>query len=337
MSVSTTAVTGSLSVKRPPWVTIFLDKFLSGVALLVLVAVFSMLSPRFMSVDNLLNIALQSAIYGVIALGMTLVIVTGGIDLSVGSVLAFSACVGAMLMHTADSPFDSPGLLAGHPYLAMGAGILTGGIVGLINGFLIVRLNITPFIITLGMMSIARGAAFVLTGEQPVNALPESVFFIGTGSLGQLPVPAIILLVLAAIMAFILARMRIGRYAYALGSNEEAVRLSGVNGGFYKTAIYGIMGLLAGVAGAIYMGRVSSADPSAAMGYELDAIAAVVIGGASLMGGRGSIVGTLLGVAIMGVLRNGLVLLGVSPAWQQFVIGGVVILAVFIDQLRQQK
>jgi ribose transport system permease protein len=329
------AITGELTTKRPQWVSTFLDKFLSSVALLVLVVIFSVLSPHFLKVDNLLNIALQSSIFGIIALGMTLVIVTSGIDLSVGSVCAFSACVAALLMHTADAPFDKPGLLAAWPWLAMGGGILAGGVLGLINGLLITRLNITPFIITLGMMSIARGASLVITEEQPINALPESVFVLGTGSVGPIPIPAIILLGLAAIMALVLARTRLGRYAYALGSNEEAVRLSGVNANAYKTWIYTIMGLLSGVAGAIYMGRVSSAEPNAAIGYELDAIAAVVIGGASLMGGRGTIIGTLLGVAIMGVLRNGLVLVGVSTAWQQVLIGGVVILAVWIDQLRQ--
>lgn len=337
MSTVTRIVTGELAPRRPQWVSTFLEKFLSGVALIVLIAVFSLLVPegRFLKVENLLNIALQSSIFGIIALGMTLVIVTAGIDLSVGSVLAFSACVGAMLMHTADPPFEAPGLLANWPYLAMAIGVVVGGAVGWLNGLLITRLAITPFIITLGMMSIARGAAYVLTGEQPVNALPESVFAVGTGTVWGIPVPAIILIVLAVVMSLVLSHTRLGRYAYALGSNEEAVRLSGVNADAYKTAIYAIMGMLAGVAGAIYMGRVSSADPSAGLGYELDAIAAVVIGGASLMGGRGTIIGTLIGVAIMGVLRNGLVLLGVSPAWQQFVIGGVVILAVFIDQLRQ--
>ena len=328
-------VTGELTPRRPQWVSVFLDKFLSSVALLVLIVVFSVLTPHFLQVDNLLNIALQSSIFGIIALGMTLVIITGGIDLSVGSILAFAACAAALLMHTADPPFETTGILAGMPWLALGGGVIAGGVLGWINGFLITKLNITPFIITLGMMSIARGAAFVITGEQPINAVPETVFVVGTGAWGPIPVPAIILLVLAAVMAVVLSRTRLGRYAFALGSNEEAVRLSGVNASRFKTWIYAIMGLLCGVAGVIYMGRVSSADPSAAIGYELDAIAAVVIGGASLMGGRGSIIGTLIGVAIMGVLRNGLVLLGVSTAWQQFVIGGVVILAVWIDQLRQ--
>ncbi|MBM3268995.1 MAG: ABC transporter permease [Candidatus Sericytochromatia bacterium] len=337
MSSAARAITGELTPRRPQWLTIFLDRFLSGAALIVLIAVFSILAPGFFSVSNFLSIANQVSIVGIIAIGMTLVIVTSGIDLSVGSLVAFSACVAALLMHTNDPPFEQPGLLAGMPWLALVAGVLAGGALGWVNGVLITRLGITPFIITLGMMSIARGASLVMTEEQPVNALPESVFVVGNGSLGPVPIPAIILLALAAIMAVILSRTRLGRYAYALGSNEEAVRLSGVNADAYKTWIYVIMGLLCGVAGAISIGRVSSAEPNAALGYELDAIAAVVIGGASLMGGRGTIVGTLLGIAIMGVLRSGLVFLNVSTAWQQLVIGGVVILAVWIDQLRQGR
>lgn len=307
----------------PAW-KLVLDKFLALAGLVVLCVVLTILTPNFLTVDNLLNVARQISITGIVAVGMTIVIVTSGIDLSVGSVLALSACAAGLLM-TRGVPIP----------LALLAGCAVGAACGLINGLLVTKLNITPFIATLGMMSVARGAALVLTDGIPVDALPDGVPALA-GNLGPVPIPVLVMLGVAAVGAAILGFTRLGRYAYALGSNEEAVRLSGIAVDRYKIAIYVISGLLAAIAGMVMMARLSSAQPTGGQMMELDAIAAVVIGGASLMGGRGTIFGTIVGVAIIGVLRNGLVLLDVSAFWQQLVIGVVIVLAVALDQIRHK-
>ncbi len=307
----------------PAW-KLVLDKFLALAGLVVLCVVLTILTPNFLTFDNLFNVARQISITGIVAVGMTIVIVTSGIDLSVGSVLALAACAAGLLM--------SRGLPVP---IALAAGCGVGAACGLVNGLLITKLRITPFIATLGMMSVARGAALVITGGIPVDTLPDSVPKIA-GNLGPVPIPVLVMLVVALIGAAILGWTRLGRYAYALGSNEEAVRLSGIAVDWYKIAIYVISGLLAAIAGMVMMARLSSAQPTGGNMMELDAIAAVVIGGASLMGGRGTIFGTIVGVAIIGVLRNGLVLLDVSAFWQQLVIGVVIVLAVALDQVRHK-
>ena len=294
-----------------------------ALALVGMCLLFGVLSPAFFSLDNFLNVARQIAIGGIVAVGMTLVIVTGGIDLSVGSVLALSICVAGTVMERGHGA--PTGLAAG-----LVAGLACGGL----NGVVITRLKISPFIATLGMMSFARGAALVLTGGNPLSRLDQSYFPIGTGSLLGVPLPVWVLVAIALAGGFVLARTRLGRYALALGSNEEAVRLAGVPVARVKLAVYVISGGLAAIAGWILSARVASADPSAGVLIELEAIAAVVIGGASLQGGRGSVGGTLLGAAIMGVLANGLVLLGIGAFWQQLLVGVVIIAAVGVDRLR---
>lgn len=306
------------------WLRYFLDKFLALAGLLLLCLLLTIRTPNFLTLDNLFNVARQISINGIVAVGMTIVIVTSGIDLSVGSVVALSACVAGLLM--------AKGLALA---IAVLAGLVTGTLTGVVNGLIITKLRITPFIATLGMMSIARGAALVLTDGQPVDSLPET-FTAVAGNVGRVPIPLLVMLLVAALGAAVLNQTRLGRYAFALGSNEEAVRLSGVSVDGYKLAIYSLNGLLAGIAGLVLAARLGSAQPTGGGLMELDAIAAAVIGGASLMGGRGTIFGTLVGVAIIGVLRNGLVLLDVSAFWQQLVIGVVIILAVAVDQIRQR-
>ena len=292
--------------------------------LLLLCCVLSILSPNFLSVDNLMNVARQISINGIVAVGMTIVIATSGIDLSVGSVLALSACAAA--------------LMTGHVPLgvALMGGIVVGALSGLFNGLLITLLRISPFIATLGMMSMARGGALVLTDGMPIDDLPPGLNALA-GQVGPIPVPLLVMVVVAVLGAVILNRTSLGRVAIALGSNEEAARLSGIPVHRFKLAIYAFNGALAGLAGIMLMARLSSAQPSGGGLMELDAIAAVVIGGASLMGGKASIGGTIVGVTIIGVLRNGLVLLDVSAFWQQLVIGIVIIMAVAADQWRTQR
>ena len=273
-----------------------------------------------MTVSNLLNVAQQTAIVAIIAAGMTFVIITAGIDLSVGSVLAFSGVVMATL------------LLGGLPLgLALLAGVGTGLLCGLINGLLISVGRLPPFIATLGMMSVARGAALVFTEGRPVSGFSDTFRQIAVGEVLRIPAPVVIMLVVYLIAHFVLTRTKLGRYTYAIGGNEEAAILSGVNVRLYRTLVYGLCGGLSGLAAIILTARLNSAQPIAGIMYELDAIAAVVIGGTSLIGGEGTVFGTLIGALIMGVLRNGLTLLGVSSFVQQIVIGSVIIVAVLFD------
>jgi ribose transport system permease protein len=310
--------------------------------LVLLIVVFAFGNAAFLSVNNGLTVLLQTSVIGLIAIGMTIVIVTGGIDLSVGSVLALAGTATGMLVK------------AGLPVpLAMAAGVGVGALCGLINGLVITKLRITPFVATLGMMMIARGTALQLTGAAPISQLGEAFGVLGNGALFRsveklpnglskvifpgIPYPAILLLLVAIGAAFILRRRALGRHIYATGSNEEAARLSGVNVDRTKIAAYALSGALAGVAGIVLMSRLVTAQPNEGVMYELDAIASAVIGGASLMGGVGGISGTMIGAFIIGVLRNGLNMAGVSAFIQQIIIGFVVILAVFIDQLRSRR
>lgn len=310
--------------------------------LLMLIAGFSLASQAFFSVNNALTILLQTSVIGLLGIGMTLVIITGGIDLSVGSVLALSG-VGTAMAVKAGVPVG----------LAMGLGVVIGAACGAVNGLVVTRAKIPPFVATLGMMLMARGLALQLTGAAPISQLGEAFGRLGNGALFRMvemqpngfpkvifpgiPYPAILLLVVAVGATYLLRRRSIGRHIYATGSNEEAARLSGVRVNQTKLYAYVMSGALAGLAGNVLMSRLVTAQPSEGVMYELDAIAAAVIGGASLSGGVGTVSGTMIGAFIIGILRNGLNMAGVSAFIQQIVIGAVVIGAVWIDQMRNRR
>ncbi len=293
--------------------------FLGLVALCLLLFI---LSPHFLTVSNLLNVMEQASINAVIAVGMTFVIISGGIDLSVGSIVALAGVVLASVLH------------AGLPVpVALLAGLGAGSACGLANGILITRGRLPPFIVTLGMMSVARGLALLYTGGRPVSGFSPGFRGLATGRPLSIPASVLVTVLIYLAAHFLLTRTRFGRYVYAIGGNEEATRLSGVSVKFHKTTVYVLAGLMSAVAAALLTARLNSAQPIAGIMYELDAIAATVIGGSSLMGGSGTIVGTLIGALIMGVLRNGLNLLGVSSFLQQVVIGCVIIAAVLVDSI----
>ncbi|MER8219974.1 substrate-binding domain-containing protein [Streptomyces sp. NPDC094143] len=294
-------------------------------ALIVLVIAMSALSGDFLTTDNLLNVGVQAAVTAILAFGVTFVIVSAGIDLSVGSVAALSATVLAWSATSAGVPV----------FLAVLLAIATGIVCGLVNGVLISYGKLPPFIATLAMLSVARGLSLVISEGSPI-AFPDSVSHLGDTLGGWLPVPVLVMIVMGLIAAFVLGRTYIGRSMYAIGGNEEAARLSGLRVKKQKLAIYAFSGVFAAVAGVVLAARLSSAQPQAADGYELDAIAAVVIGGASLAGGTGKASGTLIGALILAVLRNGLNLLNVSAFWQQVVIGVVIALAVLLDTARRK-
>lgn len=302
-------------------------KFLPFLGLFLLTIFFSITSEHFLTTNNLLTVALQTSIIALIAIGQTFVIIKAGIDLSVGSVVALSGVVVAQSM------------LAGMPMVvAILIGLAIGTFCGLINGVLIAMGNLSPFITTLGMMGMARGIALVITDGIPVSGLPEGFSWIGSYRfLGIIPLPVMILIAFIVIASIILRKSRFGRNLYAIGSNEEAAFLSGIKVKLNKIYAYSFSGFMAGLVGVILTSRLISAQPTAGALYELNSIAAVVIGGGSLMGGVGTIGGTVIGSFIMGVLDNGLNLLGVSSFWQQFSVGAVVILAVYLDQLRRKN
>ncbi|MEU8650278.1 substrate-binding domain-containing protein [Streptomyces sp. NPDC048737] len=294
-------------------------------ALIVLVVAMSALSGDFLTTDNLLNVGVQAAVTAILAFGVTFVIVSAGIDLSVGSVAALSATVLAWSATSHGVPV----------VLAVVLAVATGIAAGLVNGFLIAYGKLPPFIATLAMLSVARGLSLVISEGSPI-AFPDSVSHLGDTLGGWLPVPVLVMVVMGLIAAFVLGRTYIGRSMYAIGGNEEAARLSGLRVKKQKLAIYALSGVFAAAAGIVLASRLSSAQPQAADGYELDAIAAVVIGGASLAGGTGKASGTLIGALILAVLRNGLNLLSVSAFWQQVVIGVVIALAVLLDTVRRK-
>ncbi|MGA4841831.1 substrate-binding domain-containing protein [Streptomyces sp. G45] len=294
-------------------------------ALVVLVVALSLLSGDFMTTQNLLNVGVQAAVTAILAFGVTFVIVSAGIDLSVGSVAALSATVLAWSATKEGLPVGIAVVLA----------VATGLACGVVNGVLVSYGKLPPFIATLAMLSIGRGLSLVISQGSPIP-FPESVSKVGDTLGGWLPVPVIVMVVMGLLTALILARTYIGRSMYAIGGNEEAARLSGLRVKRQKIAIYALSGLFAAVAGVVLASRLVSAQPQAAQGYELDAIAAVVIGGASLAGGVGKASGTLIGALILAVLRNGLNLLSVSAFWQQVVIGVVIALAVLLDTVRRK-
>ena len=273
-----------------------------------------------------MNIAEQTSINAIVAVGMTYVIISGGIDLSVGSIVALSGVVLGSLLQ------------GGQPLaVALAAALAVGLACGLLNGALVSVGGLPPFIATLGMMSVARGAALVFTEGRPVSGFDEGFRSLATGSVGFVPAPVVVMIVVYVAAHIVLTRTTFGRYVYAIGGNEEATRLSGVAVRFHKTAIYGVSGMVSAVAAIVLTARLNSAQPIAGTMYELDAIAATVIGGTSLMGGEGTLAGTLVGALIMGVLRNGLNLLGVSSFLQQIVIGGVIVGAVLVDTVLKRR
>ena len=297
------------------------------IILVFMAAVLSVSTSEFLTSDNLLSVFRQFSFIGIMAIGQVMVIVTGGIDLSVGSVFAFAGVTSAFAM--AKLGLGVPvGLLVG---------VVSGLAFGLMNGLFITRLRLPPFIATLGTLSIARGLSYALTGGFPIPDLPPVFKFIGQGYIGIIPFPVILLVLLGAIFTFFLNRTVLGRRIYATGSNEEAARVSGVNTKRIKLVVYSLSGILAGIAGMATAARLGVAQSTAGAGYELDCIAAVIIGGASVTGGVGTVFGAILGAAIMGVLKNGLILLSVSAYWQQTVIGAVIIVAVTFDLLRQRS
>jgi len=309
----------------------FIAQMAAAGALIVVFIFLSFASPDFLTTNNLINIIEQNAVTATIALGMTFVIITAGIDLSVGSTAAMAGVVGVELIaHGMNWP------------LALLIAIGAGGVVGLGNGLLISVTRLNPFIATLGMMTVVRGLTDVYTNAivvvGPASVLgPDNFGVIGLGKVAGIPVALMILVLLSALAYFLLSRTRLGRYTYAIGSNQEAARLSGIPVRKYLLAVYVILGLLTGLAGMIAVSRLGIGEPNFGIGLELDVIAATVIGGASLFGGQGTIVGTLIGVFLIGLIRDGSVLLDINFFTQNVIIGVVIWLAVFWDQFRRRR
>ncbi len=301
-----------------------------GVALVVLASFFVAFAPHFATPQNLRDIMTQITLNTILAVGMTFVILVGGIDLSVGSVIALCAVVAGTVM-TGDGRSVGSGIA-----LAVVGSLAIGAATGFVNGFVTERWAVPSFIVTLGMLYFARGAAQEYTGAATIYNLPAALTTFGTATFAGLPVVFVVALGLAAVAWFVLSRTVFGRLVYAIGNNEEAVRLSGHRTSVVKVACFMIGGMTVGIAAIIYMARLGVASPILGQGYELNAIAAVVIGGASLNGGRGSVVGTLLGACLLGVLTNGLLLMGVSDFQRTMITGGVIVVAVVLDSYRRR-
>lgn len=289
---------------------------------------FAAYAPQFLSLPNLLNIALSIAIVGILAVGMTAVILTGGIDLSVGSVAALAGVVAAFIASS-----DVTGAVALASFAAVGVGLA----VGLFNGAMVAWFRVPPFVTTLAMLTICRGLAFIITGGRSVANLPPSFGLFGREHLLGVPVPVWLMLLVFAAGWFVLKRMTFGRYVYAVGGNREAAFLAGVNIKGVTMLVYVLNGLLVGLAGLVLASRLGAGVPNAGIAYELDVIAAVVVGGTSLNGGRGSVIATLWGAVFIGVLNNGLNLAGIDPYMQRIALGAVILLAVLADQLNKTR
>lgn len=314
-----------------------LIRFQSIIALLVMCIALSFLSDRFLTSENTWNVMRQISVNMVISVGMTLVILTGGIDLSVGSILALAGAVTAgMLKFGAE--FPEMNVYIGFTLLgALAGGILVGALLGWFNGFTITRFKVPPFVATLAMLTIARGLTMLWTGGFPITGLGKNMAFIGTGWFLGIPMPVWISTVIVLAAVVLTKRTTLGRHIYAIGGNETAAKLSGLKIKKIKVIVYSIAGALAGIGGILVTSRLDSAQPNAGFGFELDSIAAVVIGGTSLSGGKGTIMGTVQGALIIGVLNNGLVLLNVSPFWQQVIKGFVILLAVIIEKFNSKE
>ena len=296
-------------------------------ALVVVFVVLCFVSPVFFTSNNLINVVEQTTVTALIAIGMTFVIITAGIDLSVGSTAAMSGVIGVSLIVNQGVSWP----------LAVIIGVLIGAVIGLGNGLLITVANLNPFIATLGMMSVVRGFDYITTNGQVVFGVPDAFGVLGSGKIIGIPVPLILLVIVAILAHLLLSRTRLGRYTYALGSNREAARLSGIPVRKNLIAVYVILGVLAGFGGMVASSRVYSGQPNFGLGLELDVIAAAVIGGASLFGGQGTILGTLIGAFLIALIHNGSVLLDINSFYQQVIIGAVIWLAVFWDQFRRRR
>jgi ribose/xylose/arabinose/galactoside ABC-type transport system permease subunit len=318
--------------KRSDWLTIA-SRFGALIVLIALLVIFSVLTPAFATSSNLFNVLRQVSIYGLLAVGMTFVILTGGIDLSIGSILALAGLVCAAVVKGGTGAL-SAGATGNANMLIFGvaAALLVGLFAGTLQGLAVAKLKVPAFIVTLGGLSVFRGAALVFSNAQPISSFPEDYRWWGQGMIGPVPVPVIIFLAIAVIAAIILRNAKYGRRIYAIGGNQQASRLSGLNVDRLLLSVYVINGLLAGLAGFLLSARLNSAQPTAGVGYELTVIAGVVLGGTSLSGGEGTIFGTVIGTVLIGVLSNGLTLLNVSPFYQQILIGLIIVFAVFFDQ-----
>lgn len=297
------------------------------VVFIIICLILSFVSPQFVTVSNWTIIITQASINALLAFGVTFVIITGGIDLSLGSMVAVTGVTAAMLAHPDTFPVGLP----------IFAGLLAGLLMGILNGFIITKSKIAPFIVTLGTMTIGRGLALILSKGRPVSNLSDSFNFIGGGDIFGIPFPIIVLIIIFIICSLILKKTLLGRYIYAIGGNEQASRASGINVNQVKIAVYSISGLLAGLAGVLLTSRITTGQPNAGAGFELDAIAAAVIGGTSTSGGTGTMTGTLVGVLLIGVINNGLDLLNVTSYYQQVVMGIIIIGAVVLDSWNQGK
>lgn len=314
-----------------------LIQFQSIIALLAMCIVLSFLSDRFLTTENTWNVMRQISVNMIISVGMTLVILTGGIDLSVGSILAFAGAVTAGMLKFGVA-FTDMNVYIGFTLLgALVGGTLVGAFLGWFNGLTITRFKVPPFVATLAMLTIARGLTMLLTGGFPITGLDSNMAFIGTGWFLGIPMPVWISAVIVLAAVILTKKTVLGRHIYAIGGNETAAALSGLKIKKVKMIVYSIAGALAGIGGIIVTSRLDSAQPNAGFGFELDSIAAVVIGGTSLSGGKGTIMGTVQGALIIGILNNGLVLLNVSPFWQQVIKGLVILLAVVIEKFNSKE
>ncbi|MCF0243867.1 MAG: ribose ABC transporter permease [Bacteroidaceae bacterium] len=301
-------------------------------ALMLMCLAMTFLSDSFATSDNFFNVLRQVSVNLCISVGMTMVILTGGIDLSVGSMLALSGAIAAGLVKNGIT-IEPLGIHVGFTLFGVILiALIVGGLMGAFNGLMVTSFRVPPFIATLGMLTMGRGLTMLYTDGYPIPGLGDGFSFIGTGWFLNIPMPVIISLVVVAAFVFFIKKSKTGRYIYAIGGNEKATRLSGVNVNRVKLFVYTAAGVLSAVAGILVTARLDSAQPNAGAGYELDSIAAVVIGGTSLSGGKGTIIGTVIGALIIGVLNNGLVLLDVSPFWQQVVKGAVILFAVILDK-----
>lgn len=298
-----------------------LFKYKSLIGLVILCVVISMITPRFLTVTNILNVLTQVSVNAIIAVGMCFVILTGGIDLSVGSILAITGAVAAALVKSNMNVF-----------LIIIIVLIIGALIGLFNGILVSKGKIQAFIVTLATMTVFRGVTYVYTKGTPISGLSSDFTVIGNGKLAGIPIPVILILIVVLAAWYVLTQTRYGRYVYAVGGNEDSARLSGINTDKIKTLVYVIVGVTSALSGIVVTSRIGSASPNAGSGFELDAIAAVVLGGTSLAGGEGSVIGTIIGAMIIGVLNNGLNLMNVSPFYQLIVKGFVILLAVILDK-----
>lgn len=336
---SQTAVRSSAQTNGRNW-SAYASQFGAFGVLIFICIIFAILEPAFISPINIFNVLRQVSIYGLLALGMTFVILTAGIDLSIGSLLALSGLVAAAVykggtgLLTVGTAGQAQGL--GLP-AAIVAAIAVGLAGGLLQGLAVSKLKVPAFIVTLGGLSAFRGLALVFANGQPISSFTPEYTYPGQGLIGPVPIPVIIFLTFALLAYTVLRYTRYGRYIYAVGGNQEAARLSGLNVNRLVMSVYLITGFFAGLSGFLLSSRLNSAEVIAGMGYELTVIAGVVIGGTSLFGGEGGVFGTVVGVLLIGVLNNGLTLINVSPYYQQVIIGTIIVLAVYLDQLIKRR